>query len=148
MSESQRKVSAISQYVMDLLPGNCEFGLREELIRKGALHEESPGMFRLTQDVAFSNANAAAGVINGKMASGPNRWVVRGRGTPLKDLPIKCSSRKGVQRALSYDVHRWLRQKTIKILLDNIFEAMYKSTSSLQGFSGVNDPGFVADYKV
>lgn len=53
-----------------------------------------------------------------------------------------------MQRALSYDVHRWLRQKTIKILLDNIFEAMYKSTSSLQGFSGVNDPGFVADYKV
>lgn len=87
-----------------LPPGPHDDGrrLREELIGTGTLCADSSGLYRFLYDVAFSSPSAAAGVINGKMASGPNRWVVRGRGTPLKELAIRFSGRRGC--AASFDI--------------------------------------------
>jgi hypothetical protein len=76
--------------------------LREELIDNGALYPEPSGLYRFGRDVAFSHPNAAAGVVNGKMACGAERWVVRGKGTPLKDFALRFPGRRGC--AASFDI--------------------------------------------
>lgn len=116
--------------------------LREEVIRRGVVFADPSRLYRFGRDMAFSLANAAAGVVNGEMASGPTRWVAQGRGTPLKELVVRFPGGRGC--AASLDMGRVLGAK---FLLDIIFETMYKSSSSLQGVSGVIRPGFVADYK-
>lgn len=84
-------------YLRDCLQGYRDdtSRLRNSLSTRGVLREVDLGLQRFTKDVSFSHANVAAGIVNGRMAFGPSRWVVKGRGTPLSDTDIRFSKKKG-----------------------------------------------------
>ncbi len=69
--------------------------LRKSLSTGGVLRQVEIGLQRFTKDVTFSHANIAAGIVNGRMAFGPSRWVVKGLGTPLSDTDIRFLHKKG-----------------------------------------------------
>ena len=65
-------------------PGHNYRTLFEELVKEGVLVEDGPNR-RFSQSYAFSSPSAAAAVVKGRSANGPETWTVVGSGQTYRD---------------------------------------------------------------